>query len=279
MVSFNIFCQDIIVLKNGTEIQSKVLEITTGEIKYKKFDNLEGPVISILKSDVSVIKYQNGTKEVLSSTSSSSNTSTTTSTNTSTNSSSNIETQKKKKYVDDKPNRFGIYVNPLGFVQFGPMAGMELTLGSHLIIDAHVRFSSVGLLMYVVANDDKEGWPDQITGLGVGGGIKLLIPSRIGGFYMGVLLEDGWQKQYYAKDKSWTWVNESGYIVVAPNIGYKFRFQSGFYMNTGAIFGAAFVGKDQWHYTKNYNNDKSTHIKDSHIQPFGMLELAFGVEF
>jgi len=47
--------QDVIVMKNGDEIKSKVLEINTYDIKYKKFDNLEGPVISISKSGVSVI--------------------------------------------------------------------------------------------------------------------------------------------------------------------------------------------------------------------------------
>lgn len=58
--------QDVIILKTGDEIKSKVSEIGTTEIKYKKFDNLNGPVISILKSDVFMIKYENGTKDVFS---------------------------------------------------------------------------------------------------------------------------------------------------------------------------------------------------------------------
>jgi len=36
-------------------------------VKYKKQDNLNGPVFSILKSDLLVIKYENGTKEDFSS--------------------------------------------------------------------------------------------------------------------------------------------------------------------------------------------------------------------
>ena len=50
------FAQDLIVLKSGDEIKSKVVEITPTEIKYKKFDNLEGPTIVIFKSDASIIK-------------------------------------------------------------------------------------------------------------------------------------------------------------------------------------------------------------------------------
>ena len=56
--------QDVLVKRNGEEIEVKVLEIALQEIKYKRFDNQDGPVISILKSDVFMIKYENGTKTV-----------------------------------------------------------------------------------------------------------------------------------------------------------------------------------------------------------------------
>ena len=55
--------QDVLVKRTGDEVPAKVLEITPTEIRYKRFDNLEGPVISILKSDVFMIKYENGTRE------------------------------------------------------------------------------------------------------------------------------------------------------------------------------------------------------------------------
>ncbi|MFD2514015.1 hypothetical protein ACFSRY_09070 [Pontibacter locisalis] len=56
--------QDLLIKRNGEEVQVKVQEITLEEVKYKRFDNLEGPVISIAKSDVFMIKYENGTKEL-----------------------------------------------------------------------------------------------------------------------------------------------------------------------------------------------------------------------
>jgi len=58
------FSQDIITKYSGEDIQTKVVELTTTEIKYKKFDNLDGPTFTILKSDVLMIRYENGTKDI-----------------------------------------------------------------------------------------------------------------------------------------------------------------------------------------------------------------------
>jgi hypothetical protein len=63
---------DIIVCKNGDEIEAKVLEIGIKEIKYKRCDNEQGPTISILNSNVVMIKYPNGTKDIIKSATSSS---------------------------------------------------------------------------------------------------------------------------------------------------------------------------------------------------------------
>lgn len=57
------FSQDTITLRTKEEIQSKVVEITASEVKYKKFDNLNGPLFVIYKSDVLSIRYENGTKD------------------------------------------------------------------------------------------------------------------------------------------------------------------------------------------------------------------------
>jgi len=56
------FSQDVITKKSGDEIQAKISEITTTQVKYNRFDNLNGPVYSIDLSDVLMIKYDNGTK-------------------------------------------------------------------------------------------------------------------------------------------------------------------------------------------------------------------------
>ena len=58
------FSQDVITTRSGESIQARVLEVGQTEIKYKKFDNLEGPVYWILKSVVLMVKYENGTVDV-----------------------------------------------------------------------------------------------------------------------------------------------------------------------------------------------------------------------
>ena len=56
--------QDMLVFKNGEELEVKVSEILQTSVKYKKFENLTGPVYSVEKSTLFMVKFENGTKEV-----------------------------------------------------------------------------------------------------------------------------------------------------------------------------------------------------------------------
>jgi len=56
---------DVILLNDGQEIKAKVTEITPYEIKYKAVENLDGPTRTLDKSDVFLINYANGTREVI----------------------------------------------------------------------------------------------------------------------------------------------------------------------------------------------------------------------
>jgi len=58
------FAQDKIYKTDNTIIEAKVQEVGNVEIRYKKFSNLNGPIYSIKKEDVSMIAYENGEKEV-----------------------------------------------------------------------------------------------------------------------------------------------------------------------------------------------------------------------
>lgn len=55
--------QDVIVKKDQSTIMSKVLEITSTEVKYKKWSNQDEPTYTISISEVSNINYQNGDVE------------------------------------------------------------------------------------------------------------------------------------------------------------------------------------------------------------------------
>ena len=56
--------QDIILKKDASEIKAKVLEITDQQIKYKEFDFQDGPTRNINISEVFMITYENGKREV-----------------------------------------------------------------------------------------------------------------------------------------------------------------------------------------------------------------------
>ena len=60
--------QDYIYMKDGTEWRAKVQEITSDEIKFKKFDQQDGPLRTVKKDDVISIRYQDGTEEIFSKT-------------------------------------------------------------------------------------------------------------------------------------------------------------------------------------------------------------------
>ena len=58
------FVSDIIITKKGDEIEVKVVEITAETIKYRKASQADGPLRNVPISEVFMIKYKNGTKEV-----------------------------------------------------------------------------------------------------------------------------------------------------------------------------------------------------------------------
>ncbi|MCL2042033.1 MAG: hypothetical protein FWG84_08375 [Bacteroidales bacterium] len=58
------WAQDIITLRNGDDIEALVQEIGTDEVKYKKFENPNGPNYTLKKSEIFMIRYVNGSKDV-----------------------------------------------------------------------------------------------------------------------------------------------------------------------------------------------------------------------
>ena len=57
--------QDIIIKKDGTSIIAKVKKIGTDEIEYLKHEKLDGPIYIIIKNDVLVIYFEDGSTEII----------------------------------------------------------------------------------------------------------------------------------------------------------------------------------------------------------------------
>ena len=56
--------QDLLTKRNGEEIPVIVLEVTPTEVKYRRADNLNGPLYTVPRAEVFMVKYINGTKQL-----------------------------------------------------------------------------------------------------------------------------------------------------------------------------------------------------------------------
>jgi len=65
MASVAASAQDVIVTMKGEKITAKVMEIDADFVKYKPYNNQDGPLLMMMKSDVASIVYQNGKVEVV----------------------------------------------------------------------------------------------------------------------------------------------------------------------------------------------------------------------
>ena len=63
--SFLAHGQDVLTKRTGEELNVKVIEITPTEVKYRRTDNPDGPLIGVWKAEVFMIRYANGTKDIL----------------------------------------------------------------------------------------------------------------------------------------------------------------------------------------------------------------------
>jgi hypothetical protein len=145
--------QDMIVLKDGNLIEAQVMEITPSEIRYKRFDHLDGPTILVPAANVLSIRYENGSYEVINAMPQQPDTQT-----------------EKPTAIDPHKFIFGISANAGGAIgyAFGGHTGGGLTIEL-----GKGRFNSEIHLML------------PLGGFGVLFTFNGFWPSRIGGFYLG----------------------------------------------------------------------------------------------
>ena len=64
LASIKTNAQDVITKKNGDDIKAHVIEVNQNEIKYKRQESPNGPLYTLSKSDILLIRYKDGTKDV-----------------------------------------------------------------------------------------------------------------------------------------------------------------------------------------------------------------------
>jgi hypothetical protein len=60
ILSTVIYAQDVIVKRDGTEIESKIIKVYEEEIHYKRYNNQDGPTYIINITSLKEVKYENG---------------------------------------------------------------------------------------------------------------------------------------------------------------------------------------------------------------------------
>jgi hypothetical protein len=65
VLSFHAFSQDDIIMRNDDVVKAKVEEVGENQIKYRKADNMDGPIYDMAKGDVYMIVYANGQRDVI----------------------------------------------------------------------------------------------------------------------------------------------------------------------------------------------------------------------
>ena len=231
------FAQDIVILKDGTSVDAKVIEVDDNSVRYKKFNNPDGPTYTAKKETISEIRYKNGSKEIFN--------------------------QAKATSPDKNPNsvwwtkaretKLGFWMDPLGLAQWGPMAGVVIRMGTNFDIKAYVRYYNGEFPLndetfdhyeYYYYDDyyhDGKGYFDQ--GFGLGLEFSKLFATTHGNWHAGFLAEIatiqadhsysfGYSDRYAKNNDSYSYNNYyttySGVVIDLPITQYIFALTGGY---------------------------------------------------
>ena len=222
---------DLIILRDGNVIEAKVMEVFSSVIMYKRFDNLNGRPLSIPVNNVLSIRYENGRVE-------------------------RIHIELKKIYALD-PNSlaFGLSVDPFGLIFNGGALILEFTKGK-FNTQINLLTPAIGFASFRGGGVSDWDWPTY-NWLGIGLYFSYFRPSRLGGLYIGGMVEYSFGESYYYDDYYYEYYDGNQYVpgtnhdrnsymlhslAFALNTGYKFVTKSGIYFRTGGTVGISLDG-------------------------------------
>jgi hypothetical protein len=176
--------------------------------------------------------------------------------------------------------------HPVGFFQFGPMVDLGPRIGTSTFLDAHIRWSYAGLLYQAIETDGFSSSKVDPNSFGVGAKLIHFFknPSSPHGMYIGGLFEYTWGGDSGTEDEGHTYERDwsrkwKGYTVMF-NMGYRWRFPSGFFMQLGGF--AGFHNQYKAETTREKNSYYSTEKKESDpegVRVIAMIEFSIGTEF
>jgi hypothetical protein len=196
-----------------------------------------------------------------------------------------IEKITKERSVDlfapekSKPIGNAVLINPLGFLQFGPIVDLDFRVGANTQVGGQIRFSGLGILYHLVASEGYTETDEVLTSsMAVGAGVKYFFenPDSPHRLYVGGVFEYGWGGTRGSIGYTNEWEGSHQYWDLLTNVGYRWRFPSNFFVNAGILTGAANTTKSEWWFIKTPAQKKEDPKKIVFVI---MAEVAFGFEF
>jgi hypothetical protein len=267
--------QDVITLKSGDEIQAKVTEVGQTEVKYKRFDNPDGPTYTVNKSDIFMVKYQNGQKDVFKDEQPAQN-----------NVSSSKENEddgefwKPYKWTNQRLAGISLFADLGGFGFTGSRYGLELRY-RRWQINGYFKYATIGALNDVYYSVYVNEWapktsPDITSGYGGGFTQKFLFPLGKSNSTLNLAMINEWSKYIYSNTKGkYHMDKETTAFATGIGFGYSYHTDIGFYFVIG-IYSGLFINSGT--YVWSYNNGKKYPHEDFWITYYGSGELTLGWE-
>jgi len=176
-----------------------------------------------------------------------------------------------------KKHGFSVWVQPLGFVLWGPMVGVGYRRDASFLFDVHLRLPQLGYAYGKVSED-----PDEMSGFAIGLQFRKLFAMSNGGWFLGSFFDLGTTEAIYSKGLLREKYEEWSTFVAGVGGGYRFCFGHHFYLDMGIVAGTLYVSDQDWRYSNPENSSYSytnDHSYDGYITAFGMVILSLGIEF
>ncbi len=144
--------------------------------------------------------------------------------------------------AEDREPTAALFLQPLGFLQFGPIAEVELRLAPSLSMSFHVRLHGLGLLSHLLVTDDTAYWG---TAAGIGMRYFLYPSAAPHAWFFGGMVEIGVNGFSGDAGLATAYRGVSIFMVAAANGGFRWRLgafilEAGVYLGIGPTLASAY---------------------------------------
>ncbi len=233
--------QLIIVKSNGDELEGSLISVDESDVNVMKKD---GAIVTLSRQEVEEVRGI----------------------------STSPPTEKQSKQKDIPPGSSYFLVNPLGFLQMGPIIEYGFLVSPELYIAPHIRLMGLGLLSQTAS-----GSTMKVHSFSAGAAVYKQTPPDEGNnrIYFGGNLELGFSFEKGDVGTNYEWEGSTTLLITGASFGYKWRKPTRFFMSLGIFAGAAFTMASDWYYI----DDPDTIYEEENVIYFvGGIEFSLGWE-